>query len=481
MTIERDYIDHGASPEAEASVLGCILLDPRLLPEARRVLAQRHFTRGSNRTIWKSMCQLNDNGVDVDVLSISDLLGDEIDPSTGKSLLRQVGGPTSISKLSMDVVSTTSFDNALRIVLERASRRELLRIIDDARAGLGDGYNASDVIERMNVGIEQIATGPDNDDVTSYASSIAREVFADLEHGEPLLKHHPTGNRAFDRLLDGGLALGMHYIVGAQSGHGKTTITSAIVAGLLEHNPDLHVDWYGCEVPRKWQFCRIASSWANLSEEFWRKSQQKELLPMLDRAVKAIGWGKELHSRLRIFHWPSINMRDVALQTAVRRRALGNRPLLVVVDYLQRAWAGDSTKPNERIAAASSMLASLADDHTITLALTQFTKETSPTEPIPMPKHTQARWAADILNDACDFIIYHRPCQESCPPLACLQLAKSRYGRLGHVWLLGSASNRFDPFHSAGSDVMRSIELEHPDIDLRIPSVQGLNTAEIRL
>lgn len=97
-----------------------------------------------------------------------------------------------------------------------------------------------------------------------------------------------------------------------------------------------------------------------------------------------------------------------------------------------------------------------------------------------MPKHTQARWAADIVNDACDFLIYHRPMSESCPPLACLQLAKSRYGRLAHVWMLGSASNRFEPFHAPGSEVIRSIEAQHPNIDLRIPSVPGLNTGEIR-
>ena len=478
MTIARDYIDHGASPEAEASVLGCIMLDPRLLQEARRALVYTHFTSGSNRTIWRAMCSLDDEGVPVDVLAINDQLGSRIDNATGKTLLHQVGGPTAISKLSMNVVGTTSFDNALRIVLERASRRELLRIVDDARTRLNDGHGATDVIARINDGIEKLGSNLGSDDHSSYASSIAREVFADLESGESLLTRCPTGIVPVDALLDGGFALGMHYVVGARSGHGKTTLTSSVVAGLLDQNPDLHVDWYGCEVPRKWQFIRIASAWADLPESFWRsKGEQQKML--YGKAVRACGWGEDLHARLRIFHWASISMREVALQTAVRRRALGNKPLLVVVDYLQRAWGGDSDKPNERITAASSMLAELADDNTITLGLTQFGKDTS-NEPVPIPKHSQASWSADILNDACDFLIYHRPCLESLPPLACLQLAKSRYGRLAHTWMLGSASNRFGSFHAPGSDIMRSIDSTHPNLDLRIPSVPGLNTGEIR-
>lgn len=188
-------------------------------------------------------------------------------------------------------------------------------------------------------------------------------------------------------------------------------------------------------------------------------------------AVDALGWGSELQDRLRIEHWSRIRMEDVALRTAIRRRAIGDAPLVVVVDYLQRATAGTSQKNNERIAEASALLAGLADDYTATIAMSQFTTEASG-EPIPIPKPGHARWAKDIENDACDFVIYHRPMHESQPSLALIQLAKSRYGRLAHAWAVGSDTNRFG--------WARQFQ-ERFDTSYRIPeTVRGLATTEIR-
>jgi len=161
---------------------------------------------------------------------------------------------------------------------------------------------------------------------------------------------------------------------------------------------------------------------------------------------------------------------------------LGDKPLIVVVDYIQRATAGTGQKPSERIAAASSMLAEIAGGNTTTIALSQFTTDKGASEPLPIPKADQSSWAKEIHNDACDFIIYHRPLQESCEPLAVIQMAKSRYGRLAHVWALGSPSNRFEAFHAPGSATLQAVRAQYPDLDLALPDAQRmrLNTPELR-
>lgn len=478
---EAPQIDHGANPKAERAVLACILMDSRLLATARHALTHGSFTRSTHRVLFQVMCELDDAGLCIDVVAISDLLGGRVDPVTKRTLLEQCGGPTKIAQLSHAVPSTTVFDSSVRIVSERESRRALGRALEAATTRLGDGGDTSTTIAALNTDIDRLhrpaALG---DDPISHARSIAETVMADLESGEPMLARLETGCLPVDALLDGGIALGMHHIFGALSGHGKTTFASAVASGLLQQHSDVHVDWYSCEVPPKYQFCRIASNYSNVPEAFWRRQDKSKSTHQMARAIEALGWGKELNSRLRIFHTPSINIRDVALTTAIRRRAIGDAPLVVIVDYIQRAFAGESHKQNERIAEASAQLASLADERTATIALTQFTQEAG-SEPLPIPRPTMSRWAKDIENDACDFVIYHRPLQESCPPVALMQLAKSRYGRLAHVWALGSPSNRFDAFHRPGSDVVRALEATYPNVELRIPeNVRGLHTPEIR-
>lgn len=473
------HIDHYANPDAEKSVLACVMIDPRLLATARHVLSLSSFTRPSYREVFRAMCELEDSGAEVGVLGLLDLLGDRVDPVTQRTLLEQCGGSHAIAALSSHIPSTTVFDDAIRIVLERQSRRALGRALEAASMMLADGNDTAATLDMLNRDIDKLhrpaALG---DNPLSHVRSIAKSVLHDLESGDPMLPRIQTGCVPVDALLEGGIALGMHHIFGALSGHGKTTFASSVIAGLLDHNDDVRVDWYGCEVPPKHQFCRIASSWGNVPEKFWRSKTKKD--HAYQRAIEAIGWGVELDARLRIFHTTQIDIRDVALTTAIRRRNIGDAPLIVVVDYIQRAFAGDSHKKNERIADASAQLASLADDRTATIALTQFTQEAG-SEPLPIPRPTMARWAKDIENDACDFVIYHRPLQDSCPPLALLQLAKSRYGRLAHTWMLGSPSNRFDSFHRPSSEMIRALEATYPNVELRKPErVKGLHTAEIR-
>lgn len=477
-------VDHFANQRAEAVVLGCLLEDPRLIPVAAQILRPDHFTLGSHRLVWKALLELTDEGVTVDETMLAVRLSERGDGK--QSHLDAVGGAAALLEYRQSGFSpATQFEPSVRTITERLARRHLKHALDTASMKLGEGSETSSVLDELNAMVAQLdEPGLENDEL-AYASTIARAVMADLERG-PDAKPSTlaTGIQPVDALLDGGFALGMHYIVGALSGHGKTTFASALVAGLLEQNPDLVVDWYGCEVPAKWQFCRIASAWADLPERFWRKPEENSARAY-KRAVEAIGWGMRLDSRLRIFHCSGeIDMRDVALKTAVRRRALDGQPLLVVVDYLQRSAAGPRNAGiTERIAEASRVHAGLADDSTITLALSQFTDAPTNTEPIPMPKPTMARWAKEIHHDACDWLTYHRPMPEGLPPLAIVQLAKSRYGRLAHVNLLGTPSNRFENFRAPGTEVIRQCEqLYNVNITAQqAPKPQGLNTMEIRV
>jgi len=58
-------------PEAEAAVLGSILVDPQGLSEVKVMLRPEHFYMERHGWIYRAMLDLLDRGVDVDTLTIA--------------------------------------------------------------------------------------------------------------------------------------------------------------------------------------------------------------------------------------------------------------------------------------------------------------------------------------------------------------------------------------------------------------------------
>lgn len=481
---DREVRSPTSSPHAEAMMLGCVLAKPDLMTKAQLLVGREHFTQNAHRAIWWAMTQLHEEGSAVDEMLVAQQLSTKMNES--KSALEQIGGTETLGRLrKLATNPMDQFQPTAALLAERLRRRSVGYALQTGIMELDAGHDAATVVSSFAERTARLQSTA-SDDEASWASTLAKEVMRDLETGTPQLTTISSGIEAVDLLLGGGFAPGLHYIIGALSGHGKTTFGSAVVAGILHANENVYVDWYGCEVPPKWQFCRIASAWADVPEAFWKSETDKTSAELYRRAVEALGFGVGLHDRLRVMRKSPIDMRAVALRTAIRRQAIGDAPLFVVVDYLQRATDGRSHDKTGRISGASTMLADLAEDeNTCTIAMSQFTDAPSNDEPIPLPKPGHARWAKEIHHDACDWITYHRPGLESFESLALIQLAKSRYGHLGHTWMLGTPSNRFVPLRSAGSSAVKYCKTNY-GVDINAYGVlerftpQGLNTREIR-
>lgn len=476
--------DYMRSLEGEELLISCVMQRPDLFAVAQQQLTAKHFRYPHLRVIWETLGEMQAAGVPADLALLTERLSSTPDPS-GQTLLQAVGGAHRVAAVATKAVSPDSqFAPAVDVLCERYRRAELVPLLQVEANRLLSGVGTDEVIPTLVDRLESLRARSEAARACD-AATLAREVYADLENPERTTPALATGLDYVDLLLDGGFRLGTHTIVGAGSGHGKTTFTSTIVAGLLSTNPDLHVIWYSCEVPAKWQFLRIASSFADVSERFWRDARRDEATQVYRRALKALDWGLETGNRLHI-HNEAPNLSRIRLETRIRRAQIANKPLCVVVDYLQRANPGTPTSsPYDRVAEASRMLAELADEQTFTIGLSQFTDSPTNQEPIPLPKPTMARWAKDLHHDACDWLTYHRPLQESFPEFAIVQLAKSRYGRLAHVNLIGTPSNRFVWLRHPGSDAIRALTQVHScdwgDLVGRATQrIDGLHTVEVR-
>lgn len=421
------------SIEAEASVLGAVMLDANILPQLRqRVLDDAVFWEPLHRAVWSTMCELDDDGKPVEVLSVLDAM-----LQAGRLSDRA----NDVANLSSQCVSVHNVDAHLTIIIDHYKRRRIHSMMANAsehalKARPEDALNwMQDQIDTLRTGtvddVEQMATATE-------VLKACFEMWEKQQAGERT--NLITGLEPFDKLT-GGLVPGFNYVLGALSGQGKTTFASAIAMRFLQSHPDAIVHWYSSEVPEHYQMIRlmaqaVVTSGASrvviperdLLDPSTSRKNPEQLFSLITKvAAEVRGYN------LKIFRQGTIDVRTLRNRVRATRINFPDKPMLVVVDYIQNATAGRTESRGVDIGVASNVIREVAvDQNVMCLTLTQFTESASNT-PIPMPNIRNSRWAKDIENDATEYLVYHRPWLDN---RVILQQAKSRYGELGHVKIL---------------------------------------------
>lgn len=121
-------------------VLGCIMLDPTVLPDCRaRLNSLDAWYDLRHQEIWKGCCALADSKVKIDVISLQSWLKDH-------KRLSEVGGIPYLSSLPDTVPSTANVSYYLNILTEKY---ELRRIIHTCTEVVGRIYEHSGDVEDL--------------------------------------------------------------------------------------------------------------------------------------------------------------------------------------------------------------------------------------------------------------------------------------------------------------------------------------------
>src|SRR3989338_7779919 len=105
--------------EAEASVLGGILLENEAVNQVLELLRPEDFYRESHRKVFRAMIELSDRSEPVDLITLSDFL-----KSRGE--LEAVGGTAYLASLADFVPTAANIGHYARIVREKAVLRHLI-------------------------------------------------------------------------------------------------------------------------------------------------------------------------------------------------------------------------------------------------------------------------------------------------------------------------------------------------------------------
>jgi replicative DNA helicase len=139
------------SREAEAALLGAMLLDKDAIDTAMEQVAEPDFYMDSHRLVFRVLATLTAAGAPVDMVSVVEELKQE-------GHLEAVGGATYISSLanSVPALATANVEHYAGIVAEKAQLRRVIRVAQEAAQAAYEGdAEAVDKLQRGAMDIER--------------------------------------------------------------------------------------------------------------------------------------------------------------------------------------------------------------------------------------------------------------------------------------------------------------------------------------
>lgn len=218
-----------SSPEAEAAVLGAILLDNELITQAMRLLRPEDFYVPFHRNVFLAMIKLWDARSDINSILIME------------EMKRQGTAPemvvSRITNLSYGLPHTTNILHYVKVIRGHSKGRWLVAFGSRIAAAVMDGESHPDEVAKWI--LEEVG------DVQDTLGELRRPMSIDQmydDHALRLQMFHkgisdaiPTGFGDIDRrLLGGGLLPGLMYIIAGRPSMGKTTFTLDVLCNAAD-------------------------------------------------------------------------------------------------------------------------------------------------------------------------------------------------------------------------------------------------------
>jgi replicative DNA helicase len=219
--------------EAEAAVLGAMLLDPEAVPKVFEFLDETAFYSQHNRKIFDAIKKLFERNVPADMITVADEL-------KRMKEFENVGGATYLSGLVENILSTAQVEEHAKLVLEKATGRKLIQTTTQILQESFEGTMAADdMLDRAEQLIFQIKE-----------SKVRRGFIPLRDILQPTVKEIEKRHSEHQRLVTGvetglflldektsGLQNGDFIIVAGRPSMGKTALALNIAAhSAVKHN-----------------------------------------------------------------------------------------------------------------------------------------------------------------------------------------------------------------------------------------------------
>jgi replicative DNA helicase len=380
------------SREAEASVLGAILIDINALVKIADKISAEDFYDEKHQHIYTTIVELYDDRKAIDVLTISNLL-------KAKGLLDDIGGAAYLAELTNFVPTAAHVESYANLVVEKSVRRRLLSINKELTALVYDeSKQLKELIEIAESELMKVGQNQIKQNIVSI-EKILEESFERLDalhKDKGKIRGVTTGFRDMDNIL-AGLQRSDLFILGARPSMGKTVFALNLAHNVatIAKEPVLI---FSLEMSKEQLVDRLLSMESGVDAWALRTGN----LTDSDFEKLGLAMGTLSEAPIYIDDTPGITVSD--LRTKARREA-HKQPLgLIVVDYLQlmsggsRFGGGDNR--TQEISEISRGLKGIARELNVPLiALSQLSRSVESRTP-QIPQLADLRESGSIEQDA---------------------------------------------------------------------------------
>ncbi len=420
-----------SNPEAEASLLGAILIDADALVKIADTITADDFFEAKHRRIYEAIQRLYEKRSPIDVLTLADQL-------RSAEVLDAIGGAAYLSELTNFVPTAAHIEQYAKIVAEKALRRRLISASQEITdLSYDESKELKELVEEAESQLFQVSQTQIKQNIVSLESILAEsfERLDDLHKDKNKLRGIPTGFRDLDNVL-AGLQRSDLFILGARPSMGKTVL-SLNIAHNVAMLSKLPVLVFSLEMSKEQLVDRLLSMESGVDAWALRTGNLND--GDFDRIGDAMGSLSE--APIYIDDTPGITVSD--LRTKARREAHQHPLGLIIVDYLQLMSGGSrfgsSDNRVQEISEISRGLKGVARELNVPLvALSQLSRSVESRNP-PHPQLADLRESGSIEQDAdvVAFIYreeYYNPDTER-KNITDIMIKKHRNGPTGNVEL----------------------------------------------
>ncbi len=378
--------------EAEASLLGALLIDSEAIVKIADSVRSTDFYDKRHERIYEAITHLYDNHEAIDVLTLADRL-------RNSGYLDGVGGPAYLTELTNFVPTAAHVEQYADIVAQKALRRRLIaasREITDL--GYDESKQLRELIETAESRLFQVSQQHVKQDIISLETILAESFdrLDDLHKDKQKIRGVPTGFKDLDNMLAGFQRSDL-VILAARPSMGKTALALNFAHSVaVQSNQPVLI--FSLEMSKEQLVDRLLSMESGVDAWALRTGN------LTDADFEKIGQAMGTLSEAQIFidDSPGITISD--LRTKARREA-HRRPLgLVIVDYLQlmsgASRFGNDFNRVQEISEISRGLKGVARELNVpVLALSQLSRSVESRSP-QIPQLADLRESGSIEQDA---------------------------------------------------------------------------------
>ncbi len=402
-------LDRGmpASPEAERSILGAILLDNQLHDQAASVLLAEDFSLDAHRRIYGRMQELADSARPIDIITLTEELHRHKE-------LESIGGVAYVASLTDGVPRRPSIEHYVKIVRDKALLRGVIHAASGMMAKAADQEDtAADVLDGAEAAIMALSQNRLGQDLMGVAD-IAKESFGGNIDALYSRGRKITGLETFYADLDeltSGLQPSDLVIIAARPSMGKTAFAINIAENAAIQGGKT-VAVFSLEMSKEALLNRMLCSVSRVDSHKMRtgyitKEDSLKLKDALDTLMEA---------PIFIDDTPGISISELRAKARRLKQRQEGRLDLIVVDYLQLMSAvapGGKRYENrtQEVSAISRGLKAIAKELKVPLvALSQLSR--APEQrggKDNEPKLSDLRESGSIEQDADTVMFIYRP------------------------------------------------------------------------